>query len=72
MISAGSPGLAVLVSAPSTSLLPTQRVTKVGCASIIARTWVRPPRMNWVSGLAVIRLSSSPATITPGTATLLT
>ncbi len=74
-MSAGLPGLLLLVSAPRTSLLPIQAVTKVGSASSIAWSWVRPPRMKVVRALLLakeIMLSFGENDVAPGTATLLT
>ncbi len=73
--SAGLPGSLVLVSEPSTSLLPIHAVTNVGWASCMACTWVRPPRMKVVSALLLanaIMLSVGENEVAPGTATLLT
>ena len=75
VISAGLPGLALLVNDPSTSLLPIHTLTSVGSASAMRSSWVRPPRKNVVRALeddtGVPKLDSNSCTRAPGTARLL-
>ena len=65
--------MAVSVAAPSTSLLPIQALTNVGCAARIAWICERAPRMSSVSALAegVGPACIGSNTVAPGTATLL-
>src|SRR6184192_2622759 len=61
-------------AAPRRSLFPSQTLTKVGCAAIMACVWVRPPSISsvrafeFVPGVGKFEMPS--ITSAPGTATL--
>src|SRR6266550_3126247 len=61
-------------AAPRRSLFPSQTLTNVGCAAIMACVWVRPPSISSVNAFEFVpgvgKLEMPSITSAPGTATL--